>query len=137
MILKSRYTIGSSALLLLLLSLASGRAGATSIAFSESTIQPSSGQLLDNIGTTASSVDDVPNNNHASSFLIPSSGTMGALVFSDGSASSVHTMTTNSDDWTCVSGCAVAPTLGLRVGIGFDAIVTGTPHEFSLTAQYT
>ena len=136
MILKSRYAMGYSALLLLLISLVSGRSGATSVAFSESMIQPSSGSTLENFGTTASSLDDGPNN-FAGSSIFPSSGTMRARVFSDGSVSSVHTRTTNSDDWTCVSGCAVAPTLGLRVAIGFDATVTGTPHEFTLLAQYT
>ncbi|MGC4080869.1 MAG: PEP-CTERM sorting domain-containing protein [Vicinamibacterales bacterium] len=112
---------------------------ATPIVFSTSVISRSSG-VLEDAGTTSSAVDDGVNS--AASFLLPTSGAMGAIVHSDGSAFSVRTTAAVADDWFCSLGCGsvVSTPVDVVAGITFDAIIQGAlatgGDEFSLTARY-
>lgn len=133
--LLARSLIASSALLLSVV--ATDRALANPSSFSASLINDiTTSTPPESNGTTSSAVSDGPNS--AASFLLPTVGTMGAAVSSDGSVFGVSTSTTHVDDWICGSGASCAAAGPLDVTIDFDASFSGpgTMHEFSLVAQY-
>jgi hypothetical protein len=130
----SHALVASATLLLSLLG--AGPARADPSAFSKSQINDiRTSSPPESIGTTSSSVSDGPNS--AGSFLLPTSGTLGAVVNSDGSVVGVSTSTGHSDDWTCGSGASCAVAGPMNVTIDFDASFSASGiGEFSLEAQY-
>ena len=132
--LRSRLLVASSALLLCLAG--TGRAWGDPSSFSQSRINDIRTSTPPEFnGTTSSAVSDGPNS--AASFLLPATGTMGAVVTSDGSVVGVSTSTTHIDDWTCGRGASCAVAGPMNVTIDFDASFSDRGiGEFSLVAQY-
>jgi hypothetical protein len=133
---RTRYTLTTLVLPIVLLSVVARDAHATS--FAQAIITQLSGSPEDN-GTTNASVTS--GGNSASAFITPLTETMGASVKSDGSAISVSAQSGHSDDWCFPATCAVAfSPVHVSASIGFDAVVGGGlaagGEEFSLEAQY-
>jgi PEP-CTERM motif len=131
-----RYTLTILTLLLLLLTVVTRDARATS--FAQAVIGGTS-PLEDN-ETVAAFVSS--GGNSASSFVHPLSETLGAAVSSDGTVFDVRASASHSDDWTCSGGCsALSAPLTLSAGINFDAVLSGDitkgRGEFTLTASYS
>jgi hypothetical protein len=131
-VLQRRFTDTAVTLMLSLLCLSSVSAWAVPVTSSQSIISKS--VPLESDGTTSSSVSD--GQNSAASFLVPGTSTMGASVSSDGSAVSVSTSTSHTDDWSCPTCLPSTSVLGLTATIGFDADFSAHIGEFSLVAQY-
>jgi hypothetical protein len=131
-VVQRRLTGTAVALMLSLLCLCSVGAWAVPITSSQSLISKS--VPMESNGTTGSSVSD--GQNSAASFLVPGTSTMGAAVSSDGSAFSVSTSTSHTDDWSCPTCPPSTSVLPLTVTIGFDADFSAHIGEFSLVAQY-
>jgi len=134
---RTRYTLTTLVLPLVLLSVVPKDAHATS--FATALITQFTTSPEDN-GTTNASVTS--GGNSASAFITPLTETMGASVASDGSAISVSAQSGHSDDWCFPAVCAVAYLpVHVSASIGFDAVVGGRlaagGEEFSLGATYS
>jgi hypothetical protein len=133
---RSRHTLTTLALPLLLLAIVTKDAHATS--FAQAVIGGTS-PIEDNETVNASVSSGA---NSASAVVHPLSETLGAAVTSDGTVFDVRARASHFDDWTCTGSCsALSGPLTLSAGINFDATLSGpialARGEFDLEGKYT